>query len=93
MKLYYLLPFMAIPLMGAACNPEKPRDPCAEVPVYKPYTIDMPERPQLMSSVTLQSEGLVVRAVSNDLSVLSEYALKLENLLKSVSSTAVTQVK
>lgn len=93
MKLIYLLPLLAVPLMGASCNPSKPRDPCAEVPIYKPYSVDIPTRPVLSSSVELKSDGEVVRAVQNDMSLLTEYAQKLENLLKALPSNLVTPDK
>jgi hypothetical protein len=85
MKLY-LIPLLSFLLMGAACNPGKPKDPCADRPIYKPYSIDVPPRPVLTSDKPLTSDGLVVRAVQEDLSLLSEYAQKLENLIKSLPS-------
>jgi hypothetical protein len=91
MKLYYLLPLLAVPLMGAACNPDKPQDPCADRPIYKAYQIELPSRPVLTSTVQAKTEGEVVRAAEDDLSLLSEYAQKLENLIKSLPKLSVPQ--
>jgi hypothetical protein len=52
--------------------------------VYKPYTIEVPKRPVLSSSGKFGSEGELVRAVEDDMSKLSEYAEKLENLIFSL---------
>lgn len=66
-----------------ACNPVKPDDVCADRPIYKAYNIDLPARPKLTSGNQI-SEGDTVRAVEEDMSLLAEYAEKLENLLKSL---------
>lgn len=60
---------------------------CGEKPVYKRYDISMPVRPELQSgNLTNQStEGQVARAYENDLINLTEYALKLENLLAPIA--------
>lgn len=61
-----------------------PKDQCADRPIYKPYKVEIPDRPVLTSNVTLATEGEVVRAAETDLSLLAEYAQKLENLIKAL---------
>ncbi len=75
-------------LIGCAPIPPKPQDPCIVAPIYKPYKIDIPERPKLESDqiTDTTTDGVVVRTIESDMSKLIEYALKLENILKSIPS-------
>lgn len=77
-----LIPFL---LAGCHWGNTRPEDPCADRPIYKPYKIDVPQRPQLSTDKTgPSSDGETVRAVESDYSKLMEYAQKLENLIRSL---------
>lgn len=80
---------LCLALFLSACE-TIPKDQCADRPIYKPYKIELPQRPILTSSVTLATEGEVVRAVETDLSLLAEYAQKLENLVNSLPQNLAT---
>jgi len=77
----YLILCAAIFLSGCVTIPQ---DQCADRPIYKPYKVEIPDRPVLVSNASLATEGEVVRAVESDLSALAEYAQKLENLIKAL---------
>lgn len=72
---------LSLLLIGCGLTPVKPEEGVQAV--YKRYDIVMPERPELNSDKLGQSStpGQVARAYELDLINITEYALKLENLL------------
>jgi hypothetical protein len=92
----YLWLLVSIPFItGAACNPTLPQEPCAEVPIYHPYTIEVPVRPVLNADkiTDRDSEGVIVRIIEDDYSLLMEYALKLENIIRAIPKTLMDASK
>lgn len=57
------------------------QDQCADRPIFKPYTIDVPVRPVLAQNFDKMSDGEYVRTLEDDFATIIEYATKLENLL------------
>jgi len=81
-----LLLISCLILNGCASWTKTPKDPCADRPIYKPYQIEVPVRPNLMSSSSNEttSAGELVRTVEKDYMLLQEYAQKLENLINAL---------
>lgn len=71
-------------ISGCSLFANKPDAPAADRPIYKPYKIDIPPRPTLSSDKEYATDGAVVRGVESDLTELSEYATKLENLIRAL---------
>ena len=85
---------LLLPIFLAGCHwgNVRPEDPCADRPIYKPYKIDVPQRPKLTTDTTANStDGETVRAVESDYSKLMEYAQKLENLISSLPKDLSTK--
>lgn len=76
--------FCVISISGCGLCPNRPDSPPADRPIYKPYKIDMPVRPTLSSDREYVTDGAIVRSVESDLTELSEYATKLENLIRAL---------
>jgi hypothetical protein len=77
-------------LMLTGCLEDIVKDPvCADKPVYRQYDINVPPRPPLnnLEGLTNSSTpGQVVRAYELDTTVIMEYAISLENLIKPIAN-------
>ncbi len=73
-------------LFGCATTQEPPKDPCADRPVYKEYSIEVPKRPVLGTNSDITNHGDLSRSVQKDFSSIAEYAEKLENIVKSIAN-------
>jgi hypothetical protein len=81
---------ICVAIFLVACNPVRPDQPCGDIPVWKAPQIDVPERPTLRGS----TEGLqTIRLMELDVIDLTQYSIKLENIINTIKEYKPDTIK